>query len=550
MRWWPTSVTSFYSAIILIAAVHVSGALTRDQHLEYDEELARLCVIYSSAAYGRITDWSFANPICTEKTDGFVLKETFSGDETDAFGYVGLDPLMNRIVVAFKGTSDVHDWMTNLRTWIRYQTRCAPTALQSVAASSPPRGTALRGHEHATAMAEVPASKIERVPSLPQRKHQRRRRRGLVEGSSGDGGEGVVGRGGGTRRREGGEGAAAREPADGGLNVSPPVFPPAEADAELEAEKDDRFFREEDVGVEESSSDKEENYYEEEENGGEDQEAASLSSSPSSSGLSSFEGKDRDSSSNPDGSNSNSDDEDEDEDDFELLGNVHFGFCDYYQTLVAEGVADSIACLAREHPTYTVLVTGHSLGAAAATVCAADLVQRLGVKRERVVLYTFGEPRTGDGIFADAVNDGVGTAYRLVHNHDIVPHLALCCHGWTGKCKPAEVACPYQHSTEIVYANDMDEDSSWVVCNDEVGEDYACDPQAWDLSVADHTHYFQENVGEFCATAPADLTPYPLSQEREKARWAPYEAFWAPHEAAWRQHEMEEEFEKHHQQQQ
>lgn len=45
MRWWPTSVTSFYSAIILIAAVHVSGALTRDQHLEYDEELARLCVV-------------------------------------------------------------------------------------------------------------------------------------------------------------------------------------------------------------------------------------------------------------------------------------------------------------------------------------------------------------------------------------------------------------------------------------------------------------------------------------------------------------------------
>lgn len=31
--------------------------------------------IYSSAAYGRMTDWSFVNPECNEKTKGFVLSE-------------------------------------------------------------------------------------------------------------------------------------------------------------------------------------------------------------------------------------------------------------------------------------------------------------------------------------------------------------------------------------------------------------------------------------------------------------------------------------------
>lgn len=91
----------------------------------------------------------------------------------------------------------------------------------------------------------------------------------------------------------------------------------------------------------------------------------------------------------------------------ELIGNVHFGFCDYYQTLVAKGLADRIALLAKEFPGYNVFITGHSLGAAAAAVCAADMAQRMMIERERLVLYTLGEPRTGDGIFAEGMNDRV-----------------------------------------------------------------------------------------------------------------------------------------------
>ncbi|CAN0128907.1 unnamed protein product, partial [Hapterophycus canaliculatus] len=132
-----------------------------------------------------------------------------------------------------------------------------------------------------------------------------------------------------------------------------------------------------------------------------------------------------------------------------LIGNVHYGFCEYYQTLVAEGLADRILKLADYHPTFTILVTGHSLGAAAAAVCATDLTQRLGIESERVLLYTLGEPRTGDGVFATGLEDYVGTAYRIVHHRDVVPHLALCCHGWLGRCEANKGSCPYQHSTEV-----------------------------------------------------------------------------------------------------
>ncbi|CAN0492539.1 unnamed protein product, partial [Hapterophycus canaliculatus] len=37
--------------------------------------------------------------------------KTFVGDETEAFGYVGVDASEKRIVVAFKGTSDTRDWV-------------------------------------------------------------------------------------------------------------------------------------------------------------------------------------------------------------------------------------------------------------------------------------------------------------------------------------------------------------------------------------------------------------------------------------------------------
>ena len=91
----------------------------------------------------------------------------------------------------------------------------------------------------------------------------------------------------------------------------------------------------------------------------------------------------------------------------ELVGNVHFGFCRYYQSIVVEGFAERMLLLANENPDYLVFVAGHSLGAAAASICAADLTQRLGIAKERVMLYTLGEPRTGDGIFARGLKDSV-----------------------------------------------------------------------------------------------------------------------------------------------
>jgi predicted lipase len=70
------------------------------------------------------------------------------------------------------------------------------------------------------------------------------------------------------------------------------------------------------------------------------------------------------------------------------------------------------------------LVTGHSLGAALALLCAADL-KRSGVVGSGIKLYDYGSPRVGNRAFANYMYNllGSGAVMRVVHAKDAVPHL-------------------------------------------------------------------------------------------------------------------------------
>eukprot|EP00049_Salpingoeca_infusionum_P005316 m.90811 g.90811 ORF g.90811 m.90811 type:complete len:295 (-) comp12929_c0_seq1:56-940(-) len=100
---------------------------------------------------------------------------------------------------------------------------------------------------------------------------------------------------------------------------------------------------------------------------------------------------------------------------------VHSGFYDCWLELKDE-VFSAMNTVLKKCPHCTqVYVTGHSLGAAISGLCAFDLAR--DKPSLSVHLHNFGMPRVGDIQFAQVFNSTVASATRMVHRHDIVPHL-------------------------------------------------------------------------------------------------------------------------------
>ncbi|NMF84455.1 lipase family protein [Nodosilinea sp. P-1105] len=71
-----------------------------------------------------------------------------------------------------------------------------------------------------------------------------------------------------------------------------------------------------------------------------------------------------------------------------------------------------------------VIVTGHSLGGALATIAALDLQYNLGQKRHLgFEVYSFGAPRVGNQAMVDSYNRRIPLSYRFVNGWDIVTRI-------------------------------------------------------------------------------------------------------------------------------
>uniref|UniRef100_A0A0K0E786 Lipase_3 domain-containing protein n=1 Tax=Strongyloides stercoralis TaxID=6248 RepID=A0A0K0E786_STRER len=159
-------------------------------------------------------------------------------------------------------------------------------------------------------------------------------------------------------------------------------------------------------------------------------------------------------------------------------------FYNAFNDVWSKGLKDSFLCLKNTYPQYKVFVTGHSLGGAMACLCAATIVKSGYVLSNNVVLYTMGEPRVGNDAFVEGFDKLKIEAYRIIHSHDLVPHL------------PPEHLFGYKHHREeIFYNNDMTLGSSYKKCS---GDDTnSCSSANVDLSIIDHLHYFDTDVSNY-----------------------------------------------------
>ncbi len=102
---------------------------------------------------------------------------------------------------------------------------------------------------------------------------------------------------------------------------------------------------------------------------------------------------------------------------------MHSGFVKAY---MAEKVRPAIHQYLNDHITAApprVIVTGHSLGGAIATLCAVDIQYNFESKISSIELYSFGAPRVGNRNFQDSFNRRVPQSYRFIYGMDMVPAL-------------------------------------------------------------------------------------------------------------------------------
>mmetsp|Transcript_12524 Transcript_12524/g.22113 ORF Transcript_12524/g.22113 Transcript_12524/m.22113 type:complete len:345 (-) Transcript_12524:63-1097(-) len=159
---------------------------------------------------------------------------------------------------------------------------------------------------------------------------------------------------------------------------------------------------------------------------------------------------------------------------------VHAGFLAAYEGLEHQ----MLAALKQLRPTR-IHITGHSLGAALATLASFSLMSQ-GYPVASVA--TFGQPRVGNAAFAElyaqlASAKGV-TSDRIVHYRDVVPHVPPKSFGF------------HHIGAEVWYSSDA---SSFVQCNGS-GEDPTCsDSLSFPDSISDHLSYLDIAISRLCA---------------------------------------------------
>lgn len=160
---------------------------------------------------------------------------------------------------------------------------------------------------------------------------------------------------------------------------------------------------------------------------------------------------------------------------------VHKGFNEYVMTALAlkediagDNIQDDIVKKLKDNPNFTLLITGHSLGGAAATLFAERLVA-MGIPKEQVPVVTFGAPAVGNKAFAEKYGDKINLL-RVVTSLDPVPGSLQSFFGGYkqfGTVKRLKVSNKYaafQHPISLYF--DLAMQNFYAVCDEGVADGY------------------------------------------------------------------------------
>lgn len=125
-------------------------------------------------------------------------------------------------------------------------------------------------------------------------------------------------------------------------------------------------------------------------------------------------------------------------------GRVHSGFFDRFNE-IKDKTINFLRMAQKELPKGDIIISGHSMGGAVATLFGSYIKSQLNIEPEAI--YTYGSPRVGDDTFAKYVDSQFGNKLlRIMNEWDMVTDLppVLLKYRHTGKlviCKTSTTDC-------------------------------------------------------------------------------------------------------------
>ena len=155
-----------------------------------------------------------------------------------------------------------------------------------------------------------------------------------------------------------------------------------------------------------------------------------------------------------------------------------------------------VKALVLKNPSYQIWITGHSLGAAMASLASTWLAYYNIVPRKNIILYTFGMPRVGNYDYALQHDQLLNNSWRVVNYNDLVPHFPPI------NGTPNKERGPYHHGVEVFYSEEaVSVNSTHRECHGKpYNEDATCSFSEKELSILRHLEYFSIRVGLFWKT--------------------------------------------------
>lgn len=104
----------------------------------------------------------------------------------------------------------------------------------------------------------------------------------------------------------------------------------------------------------------------------------------------------------------------------ESLGNIHSGFRRIADSIISPLAVDAVKQI---NPTKPCYVSGHSLGAALATVLALDIALAVPELQPQLQTYVYASPRVGDPEFVSSYAKILPNSFRITNLADSIPMM-------------------------------------------------------------------------------------------------------------------------------